>query len=214
MTDLQKVAKELEKNNMQAFVLENRAAIVPLLKTLVPSKSTVGSGGSVTLIECGVLDFLRGGDFSFFERKPGLSPEETKEIFKKQHNADVYFSGTNAITESGELYNVDGNANRVAAIAHGPKRVIIVAGVNKIVKDLQLAVMRVKTIAAPKNCVRLGYRTPCASTGQCISLEKKNPEVFDGCASENRICCHYLITGFQKVKNRISVILINENLGY
>ena len=213
MESLQKTANELIKNNMEAHVANSRVNVVPLLKTIMPLNISVGSGGSVTLSECGVLDFLRGKDFTFYERVAGLGPEEIKEIFKKQHNADVYFSSSNAITESGELYNVDGNANRVAAIAHGPKRVIIIAGKNKIVKDLNSAVMRVKTIAAPKNCVRLGYQTPCFQTGRCISLEKKNPGATDGCASDNRICCHYLITGFQKVKNRICVILINENLG-
>ncbi|MCL1900915.1 MAG: lactate utilization protein, partial [Firmicutes bacterium] len=171
-------------------------------------------GGSITLNECGVLDFLRGKDYNFYERKEGLTPEEKNAIFKKQHNADIYFSSANAITESGELYNVDGACNRISAIAHGPNKVIIIAGVNKIVKDLECAATRVKTIAAPKNCVRLGYQTPCFKTGRCISLEKKNPAATDGCASENRICCHYLITGFQKIKNRITVILVNEPLGY
>ena len=214
MIDLQKVVSELNKNNMEAYVVNNRTEVVPFLKTIVPLNASIGSGGSITLSECGVLDFLKSEDYNFYERKEGITTEEKSEIFKKQHNADIYFSSANAITESGELYNVDGACNRISAIAHGPNKVIIIAGVNKIVKDLECASTRVKTIAAPKNCVRLNYQTPCFKTGRCISLKKKNPAVTDGCASENRICCHYLITGFQKIKNRICVILVNENLGY
>lgn len=214
MADLKLVAEALRKNNMEAYVAENRTEVLKLLGGLLPEGAVVGSGGSMTLDECGVTDFLRNGKFVFHERKSGLTPAETEEIFEKQRKTDFYFCSSNAVTEAGELYNVDGRANRVAAIAHGPKKVITIAGKNKIVKNIIGAVERVKTVAAPKNAVRLNYQTPCQKTGQCIAIRENRPFATDGCLSPDRICCHYLITGFQKNKNRITVILVNENLGY
>lgn len=213
MPDLMKVAENIRKNNMEAHVAETRANALKIIKTLLPKGATVGSGGSVTLDECGVIDLLKCGDYLFHERVAGLTPEQTAEIFRLQHGAEYYFSGCNAITEAGELYNVDGTANRISAISHGPQKVILVAGKNKIVNNIVGAVERIKTVAAPKNCARLGYQTPCLKTGHCVSIDQKRPFATDGCQSPDRICCHYLITGFQKRKNRITVILINEDLG-
>ena len=110
---------------------------------------------------------------------------------------------SNAITENGELYNVDGNGNRVAALVWGPKSVIVVAGYNKIVKDIDEAKTRVREIAAPSNAARLGCDTPCTKTGHCMD-----------CSSSKRICATTVITGRQRVENRIKVILVGEELGY
>ena len=110
---------------------------------------------------------------------------------------------SNAVTEEGELYNVDGNSNRVAALAYGPDSVIVVAGCNKIVPDIAAAVERVKKIAAPVNATRLHCSTPCAKTGECMN-----------CHSDGRICCNYLVSAQQRHQDRIKVILVGEELGY
>ena len=124
--------------------------------------------------------------------------------------SDVFLTSANAITEEGELYNVDGNGNRVAALIYGPQRVIVVAGVNKIVRNLQEAISRVKYVAAPANGVRLGTNTPCSHTGRCAQCEGG---MTAGCASEKRMCCQYVVTGYQRT-DRIRVVLVGEELGY
>ena len=121
---------------------------------------------------------------------------------------------TNALTENGELYNVDGNSNRVAALLYGPKSVIVVCGINKIVKNIDEAIKRVKTIAAPQNTIRLGIETPCGKTGKCVSLRKENPELCDGCHGDTRICCNYVVSAQQRHIDRIKVIIIGEEYGY
>ena len=118
-------------------------------------------------------------------------------------DSDVYFAGTNAVTENGCLYNVDGNGNRVAAMIYGPKSVVVVVGVNKIVSDLDAAKERVRKIAAPANTVRLSCDTPCAKTGECMD-----------CNSPSRICCNFVVMSNQRVKDRLKVIILDESLGY
>ena len=129
-------------------------------------------------------------------------------------SADAFFTSSNAVTENGELYNVDGNSNRVAAILYGPKSVIVVCGVNQLVRNISEAIERVKTKAAPPNTVRLGIDTYCAKAGQCVSLNKENPELCEGCHGDGRICCNYVVCAQQRHVNRIKVIIINEELGY
>jgi hypothetical protein len=118
------------------------------------------------------------------------------------------------VTENGELYNVDGNSNRVACIVYGPKQVVMIVGVNKIVKDINEAIQRVKTTSAPPNTVRLGLDTPCSKLGKCVSLLKDNSLICDGCQSPSRVCCNYVVSAKQRHKDRIKIIIVNENLGY
>ena len=210
-----KVAENLNKNNMESFVVDKKEDILPLLKTLLPDGSSVGVGGSVTLDEIGVIPFLREGDYAFFDRyAEGLTRPEAVEVMRQALLADAFITSSNAVTEKGELYNVDGNGNRVAALCFGPKKVIVIVGANKIVKDLNAAEQRVKTIAAPKNCNRLGLNTPCFKTGECVSMKMENREMCDGCFGDNRICSTYVLSGYQRVKDRIKVIICKENLGY
>ena len=209
---IEKTIKNLEKNNITAYYLESSEEIIPLIDSLVEENATVAVGGSVTLTETGVLDYLRKGNFQFLDRyKEGLTREEVTEIFKRSIGADAYLCSCNAVTEEGELYNVDGNANRVAAIAFGPKKVIMIVGVNKIVSNLDEAVKRVKTIAAPKNCVRLNCETYCKEKGHCADLDGG---IGKGCDSPARICRHYLVSAKQSIKGRMHVIIVNETLGY
>ena len=210
-----KVAENLKRNNMVPYIVETKEEILPLLKTILPDGASVGVGGSVTLDEIGVVPFLREGNYAFFDRyAEGLSRPETVEVMRNALLADTFITSSNAVTEKGELYNVDGNGNRVAALCFGPKDVIVIVGANKIVKDLKAAEERVKTIAAPKNCQRLGLDSPCSKLGQCASMKMENREMCDGCFVDSRICSTYVLSGYQRVKDRIKVIICKENMGY
>ncbi len=212
---MEKILENLKKNNMQPYFVQTKQEAMELLKTLIQPGQTVSCGGSVTLDQLGVLPFLRNGAYTFLDRyAPGLTQEETADLFRKVFFADVYLASANAITEAGEIYNVDGNGNRVAAILFGPKSVILIVGKNKIVPDLKAAAQRVKAIAAPLNCKRLGCKTYCAETGSCISLQNPDAQMAAGCASDTRICCAYTVLSHQRIKNRIKVIIVNEDLGY
>lgn len=211
-TIIENTIRNLEKNNIEALYVESKEDVVPLIEKLVPQGSTVAVGGSVSLDESGVLSHLRSGRYEFFDRyAQGLSREEVMEVYRKSFGVDAYFCSSNAVTEEGELYNVDGNANRISAIAFGPKTVIMVVGVNKIVKNIDEAVKRVKTIAAPKNCRRLDCRTYCFEKGHCMDMDGGMGK---GCDSPQRICRHYLVSAKQAVMGRIKVIIVNEELGY
>ncbi len=207
--------KALEQNHMKVYPVVKKEEILPLLQTLVPKGATVGVGGSETLQETGVLQWVQSGAVDFFNRyDPTLSRTEVLDVMRASLSADYFLTSSNAILETGELYNVDGTGNRVAALCFGPKKVIVIAGANKIVPDINAAVLRVKRTAAPKNTVRLHCATPCAKTGACISLTHKQAALCDGCQSEERICVSYVVTGRQREKDRISVILCKENIGY
>ncbi len=213
--DYELIMKNLEKNNFKPYLVKSKENIIPLLKTIISKGDTVSVGGSMTLFETGVIDFLRNGDYNFLDRyKEGLSHDEVGKIYRDSFFADAYLCGTNALLKSGALYNVDGNSNRVASIVFGPKSVIIIAGKNKIVNDFDEAVKRVKEIAAPKNAKRLSCETYCNIKEKCVSLNNGNADVCNGCASNSRICCNYVLSSYQKVKDRIKVIIVDEELGY
>ena len=194
----------LEKNHIHAYYAPTKEDAVKLVKSMLTPGCTIGNGGSVTLTESGVMDLMKSPCYHYIDRSKG------EEELRAAHNADAFFMSSNAITENGELYNVDGNSNRVSALAHGPKKVFVVAGYNKIVPDLAAAVERVKEIAAPANGVRLGTGTPCAKTGRCVAC---GGAMTAGCAAPDRMCVNYLVTGYQRT-DRIHVILIGEVLGY
>lgn len=203
--------KNLEKNGMKPYFCESRKEVVPLIKTLVKPGESVSNGGSVTLAECGVYGLLAGGEYDYIDR---TKFEDVREAYLKAFGCDTYFCSSNAVTERGELYNVDGNSNRVACIVYGPKQVIMVVGKNKIVKNIDEAILRVKEKAAPPNCKRLGIPSACSGLGKCVSLTKENPFMCDGCAADTRICCNYVVSAKQRHKDRIKVIIVNEDLGY
>ena len=212
---IQKTIKSLIKNNMQALFVNSKLEAVSFLQNFLTKGSKVGVGDSVTLKQCGIIKFLQEGDYIFNDwMGENITDDKIQEIFANDKKADFYLCSSNAITENGELYNVDGRSNRISCIVHGPKNVIIVAGVNKIVENLESAVYRVKTIAAPLNCKRLNFKNYCTENGQCVSLNKKDPGMTDGCETHCRSCCNYLISGMQRIKNRITVLLVNESLGY
>jgi len=201
---IKRTMDNLEKNNMEAFYAEDASKVIEIVNTLVKDGETVSVGGSMTLFETGIIDYLKSGRFNYLDRyEAGISPEGVKEVFRKAFSADTYFTSSNAVTEDGALYNVDGTCNRIAAMLYGPDKVIVIAGKNKIVHDADSAIERVRNIAAPANAVRLNRKTPCVSTGYCMD-----------CSSPERICNSYALIGRQAAKGRIKVIIVGGDFGY
>lgn len=199
---LERTKSALIKNRMEAWVVESAADVAPLVKSLVAPGSVVSNGGSATFGQCGLYEVFRGGDFDYLDRD-AVPPEEKPDIARKAFLADWYIASANAVAETGEIVQMDGNGNRVAAIAFGPKNVILIAGRNKIAPDLKAARARVQQTASPANAHRFSAATPCATTGQCVD-----------CAAPARICSQELILHQQLTAGRIHVILVNEDLGF
>lgn len=213
--DIEKTVNALKENGMNVVFANTAEQARQEVKKLLNKDSTTASGGSVTLKETGIYDLITCKDYNYIDRFEAKTEEEKAEMFSKISKCDYYFCSANAITENGELVNVDGFSNRVSALCFGPKNVIVVAGKNKVVKDVKEGFLRIKKIAAPKNCVRLNKNTPCAKTGKCISLsETESPDICGGCKSPDRICRNYVVCGPQAVKGRITVIICMEDLGY
>lgn len=199
-----KVIENLEKNNMNGYYVKSKKDVIQLIEELISEGQVVGCGGSMTLFECGIIEHLRSGRYEFLDRyREGLSRDDIKKVFRQSFLADAYISSTNALTEDGALYNVDGNGNRVAAMLYGPDKVIVVCGYNKIVKNVDEAIERNKSMSAPANAIRLKKNTPCAKVGYCVE-----------CKSDERICCEYTLIRRQVLKGRIHVIIIGEEAGY
>lgn len=213
---IEKVIKNLQNNNINVVFAENTEKVREIVKDMLFQDADILSGGSVSLVESGVFDIITSSKYNYHDRlKQGLTEEEKNDIFKKVIGCDFYFCSANALTENGELINVDGFSNRISAISFGPKKVVMVVGLNKLVKDIDEGFLRVKKIAAPKNAMRLKRETPCVKLGHCVCLEKTDtPQITDGCNSEQRICRNYIISSKQMIKDRITVILCAENLGY
>lgn len=203
----QKILRTIEainKNNMNGYLVNTKEELIEKIKELVKENSTVSCGGSMSLFETGVIEHLRSGRYKFLDRyEEGLSREEITKIFKESFFADAYFASSNAVTEDGKLYNVDGNGNRVAAMLFGPEKVILVVGVNKIVSNIEEAIKRNKEISAPANAKRLDKMTPCSKLGYCMK-----------CKGNDKICREFTVISSQINKDRIHVIFMNENIGY
>ncbi len=201
---IERTIQALEKNNMTGYLIENEKQLFEKIKSIVPETSVVSFGGSMTIFETGVVDFIRNENYQVLDRyKEGLTLQEMKKIFVESFSSDAYITSTNALTEEGELYNVDGTGNRVAAMMFGPEKVIVICGENKIVKDLDEAQLRMETMAAPANSKRLDRKTPCAATGVC-----------EDCVSPEKICRNYTAIKSQGVKGRIHVLIIKGSYGY
>ncbi|MGI5888768.1 MAG: lactate utilization protein [Oscillospiraceae bacterium] len=202
--EIEKTIENLKGRGFGAFYAENSAEALELVKGMVPEGSTIANGGSQTLKQTGIMDWFLRGNYDYAPHgAAGETPEEEERSYKSAFTCDYYLMSTNAVTEEGELYNVDGRGNRVSSLCYGPEHVIVIAGKNKVVPTLEDAVNRVKTVAAPKNGRRLGVKTPCAIVGSCAD-----------CRSPQRMCCHRVITSFCRTPGRISVIIVGEDLGY
>ncbi len=200
----EKILPYLEKNNMKGYIAHSIDEAKEIIAGLIKDDKLITAGGTMTMKNTGIQQWLNENyPGVFLDRDNAASPEQSAEIMRKAFYADTYFCSTNAITEKGELYNVDGNGNRVAAMIFGPKQVIVLCGINKIVTDINEAVDRVETIASPANCIRLKKNTPCAVNGRC-----------GHCLSPDRICSDFVVMAHQKEKDRIKVIFITDELGY
>lgn len=196
---MEHIIKNLEKRGMTGIYCETAEEAAETIKSMVGRQDVVSWGGSVTLDEMGIKDA-----FSNVIDATKAPPEKAYEERRRTLTADVYLTSTNAITMEGELVNIDGTGNRVAAMCFGPRKVIVAAGANKIAADEASALARIKTDACPPNCIRLGKTTPCAVTGKC-----------GDCLTQGQTICAYTVTTrFSAVPGRIAVILINENLGF
>ncbi|WP_105616327.1 lactate utilization protein [Vallitalea okinawensis] len=201
---VKRTIENLSKHNMDGYYADDEKQLLVLLKELINEDSVVGVGDSMTLFQTGIIEFLRSWNITFLDKyREGITSDEKKEIYIKNFSADTFMSGTNALTEQGELYNIDGNGSRVAPMLYGPKQVIIVVGVNKIVRDIDEAEKRVRNYAAPIDAKRLKKNTPCTKLGYCID-----------CKSPERICNDFVIIKGQFNKDRIKVIIVGKELGY
>ena len=196
----QKVIKGLESRNMSGYYAPSAEEAVKTALGLIPEGSVVTMGGGMSVRETGLVDALKSGNYDFIDRD---EVEDKRAAMLAAYDADFFLSGCNAITEDGILVNIDGNANRVSAIAQGPKKVLFIVGMNKVCDDVDGAMKRARNVAAPVNAQRFGLDTPCFVTGSCMD-----------CKSPDTICCQFLITRFSKHKDRIHVILVNDTLGF
>ncbi|WP_026527135.1 lactate utilization protein [Butyrivibrio sp. VCD2006] len=196
----QKVIKGLESRNMSGYYAETKEEALKIALGIIEEGSTVTMGGAMSAHEIGLVDAIKNGNYNFIDRDQAT---DKRAAMLAAYDADVFLSSANAMTEDGILVNIDGNANRVSAIAQGPKKVVFIVGMNKVCDDLDGAMKRARNVAAPINAQRFGLSTPCAKTGSCMD-----------CKSPDTICCQFLITRFSRHEGRIHVILVNDNLGF
>ena len=193
------VIKGLKSRNMTGYYVKDRDEALKKALELIPEGSRVAMGGCMSAQEIGLTDALNNGHYTFYDRAFMAKREGLLEAY----GADVFVSSVNALTDDGILVNIDGNANRVSFIAQGPQKVVFIVGMNKVASDLDHAMKRARNIAAPINAGRFDITTPCTKTGKCMD-----------CKSIDTVCCQFMITRFSRHKDRIHVILVNENLGF
>ena len=198
----QVVLKNLESRNFEAYYCPDRASALAKALELIPEGACVGWGGATSAEQIGLLEALRRGSYNAIDRDTAKSAEERSEMMRRCLLTDYFITGTNALSLDGQLVNIDGVGNRVAAIVFGPKHVIVIAGMNKVAATLEDAVTRARTVAAPINKQRFPMQTPCEVTGVC------------GNCKGGGICNQILITRNSNPKGRIKVILVGEELGF
>ena len=197
------IIKKLESRNMEGYYCETKEEAKAKFMELVGTETkSISYGGSVTVDELGLKEALEAAGHDVIRREKYTTPEEVKACYAKQAVSDVFMTSTNAITLDGELVNIDGRSNRVSLMLYGPEEVIVVAGMNKVVPDVDAGIVRTRNFAAPPNTVRLNCDTPCAKTGKC------------GNCLNHTICCNIVVTRASRVQGRIKVILVGEELGF
>ena len=196
----QKVIEGLASRNMTGYYAADKEAALQLALSLIPEGSTVTMGGGMSVHEIGLPAALKEGNYNFIDRD---EMKDKRAALLAAYDADFFLMSTNAMTEDGILVNIDGNSNRVSALAQGPRKVIIIAGMNKVCDDVDGAMKRARNVAAPINAQRFGLDTPCSRTGACMN-----------CKSPDTICCQFLITRYSRHAGRIHVILVNDSLGF
>ena len=211
MTEMQKkyynkrgavLVKNLKSRHFDAYYCETKEEALEKALSLIPEGDSVGWGGTVSCEQIGLLDAVRKGNFRAIDRDACASMEEREEAMRRALLADTFLTSANAISLDGQMVNIDGNGNRVAAIVYGPKQVIVVAGMNKVEDTLEAAIIRARTVAAPMNQQRFGLPNPCGATGSC-----------GDCKTETCICNHILVTRHCRPVGKIKFILVGEALG-
>lgn len=197
-----RVAEALKRRHFEAYYCPTRQEAAKQALELIPEGSVVAWGGSETVAQLGILDTVRKTN-PVIDRDTAPTQEEKIELMRKSLLCDVYLMSSNAISEDGQLFNIDGNGNRVAALVFGPKNVIIVAGMNKVTSNIDTAIERARYIAAPTNAQRFSVQTACMSTGTC-----------GDCLSPSSVCASMLRTRICRPAGRIKVILVGEELGF
>ncbi|MBQ8028830.1 MAG: lactate utilization protein [Clostridia bacterium] len=198
-----KVLSNLKKRKFEAYYCETKKEALEMALSLIPEDDVVSWGGSVSAEEIGLIDAVKKSR-KVIDRDTAKTPEEAFELRRQGLLADSFIMGTNAISEDGQLVNIDGTGNRVAALCFGPKNVIVICGMNKLVKTVEDAYQRAHTVAAPINAQRFeGLGTPCEISGNCAD-----------CLSDNCICCSVVVTRACKPAGKIKVILVGESLGF
>lgn len=196
----------IEKFNLrgiEGYYCDNAEDALIMAKRFLTPGCSISWGGSETLEEIGLIPELKASDYILYDRFAAKTPEERTLVYSKTVTADYFFMSSNAITLDGQLVNIDGSGNRVACLITGPKNVIIIAGMNKIVTDVNTGIERVRNMATPPNTVRLGLHTPCSELGRCTN-----------CLTDDCICCEIVITRKSRIPGRIKVILVGEELGF
>lgn len=198
------VVSALKKRHFDAYFCPTVKEALEQALSLIPANDTVSWGGSSSIREMGLLEALHARQQPVLNRETAQTPEERQQIMHRALTCDTFLMGTNALSQDGQLVNVDGNGNRVAALIYGPKQVIVIAGINKIVKDAEAALVRARTVAAPINAQRFAQnKTPCLVTGACAD-----------CTSLDCICAQIVVTRLCRPAGRIKVIIVGEELGY
>lgn len=199
----QTLEKQFEKRGISSYYCETKEEALKKILSLMPKGSSVSWGGSESMVQAGVMDAIKNGDYQLIDRHAGKTPEESRAIYGQMVCSDFCLMSTNAFTADGQLVNIDGAGNRVACLSFGPSHVIILAGMDKMCATVEDAVRRVHTLASPPNAIRVGADTPCAKTGLCSD-----------CLSPDCICCETLITRKSRIPGRIIVVLVGEHLGF
>ena len=199
----QVLVKNLKSRHFEAYYCPDSASALAKALELIPEGASVGWGGALSAQQIGLIDTVKSGNFAAIDRDAATTPEERTQALKRCLTADVFLCGANALSLDGQMVNIDGTGNRVAAIAYGPDTILVIAGMNKVCDTLDDAVTRARTVAAPMNKQRFPFKTPCEVTGACAD-----------CKSEESICNQILITRNCRPAGRIKFVLVGEELGF
>lgn len=197
------LVKNLQKRHFEAYYCQTKEAALEKALELIPEGATVGWGGAYSAIQIGLIQALNGGSYNTIDRDKCPTPEEKQQAARDCLSADFFLTGANGLSLDGQMVNIDGNGNRVGAIIFGPKNVLVIAGMNKVCDNLEAAVQRARTVAAPMNQQRFQGKNPCTVTGTCAD-----------CLSESCICNQIVITRNCRPAGRIKFILVGEDLGF
>lgn len=204
MSYIEVLKKNFNNNNIKLHFFEKEDELYSYISKKLGDDKLIGVGDSMTLEELGLYDYLRKANVTFLDKYDAtLSKQDKKNLYLRNFSSDIFFSSANAISYEGKIYNLDGNGSRVAPIIYGPKKVFIICGINKLVKNEEEAFKRIKEVAAPLDAIRLNKKTPCTVTKSCVN-----------CKSKDKICNYMTIIGGQFDSERIELLVINKKLGY